>query len=95
MTSQTITHAAVVLGLKLREAQILFLMILNVPQKTMPSILSLNDKNVSYHRANLYRKLGLNTKVQLTHLAIAQGIIPPITDWRPYTPEAITALIKP
>jgi DNA-binding NarL/FixJ family response regulator len=68
-------RAADTLRLSPREREVLQLIAEGRAAKEMAHVLSISLKTIDFHRANIKRKLGLQTTAQLTKYAIEQGLI--------------------
>lgn len=60
-----------------RETEIVKLVAEGHSSKTIGALLSISDKTVERHRANVFDKLGLSDRVALTRYAIRRGLIEP------------------
>ena len=60
-----------------REQEVVKLIAEAHTNKEIASILSLSEKTVESHRANLLRKLGMRDRVELVRYAIRKGLVEP------------------
>lgn len=58
-----------------REWEIMELVVQGKLTKTIAGILDLSQRTVEMHRANIMRKMGANTQVELTYIILKNGII--------------------
>ncbi len=65
-----------------REIQVAKLIARDFQHKAMAEQLRVSVKTIEKHRSTLYGKLGLHSGVQITHWAIAHGLVNAITDWK-------------
>jgi len=63
-----------------REREVLALLVHGMSSKEIGVRLSIGTRTVETHRANLMRKLEVKSAVQLTHLAIREGLVDPPPD---------------
>ena len=64
-------------NLTARERQVLQMVAGGSTSVVIATKLFISKRTVEFHRANIMRKLGLNTQNELTHYCIEQGISPP------------------
>ena len=62
-------------GLTRRERQVLSLVVAGYTSREIAQELSISIKTVETHRANLLQKLGASNSVEMTRLALEQGIL--------------------
>jgi DNA-binding NarL/FixJ family response regulator len=60
-----------------REKEILKLIAEAHPSKTIAQLLTISIKTVERHRANIFEKLGMRDRVELTRYAIRRGLVEP------------------
>jgi two-component system invasion response regulator UvrY len=60
-----------------RELQILMMVAQGRKTQEIAGELCLSPKTVSTYRTRLYKKLGARTDVELTHIALRHGVVPP------------------
>ncbi len=60
-----------------REIEVLKLLCDGLSSKRIGESLHISSKTAEFHRANLYRKLGVKSKVELVRYAIREGIVKP------------------
>jgi DNA-binding CsgD family transcriptional regulator len=60
-----------------RELQVLLLMCDGLTGKEIAQRLGISPKNVEFHRAGIYKRLGLKTTAHLVRYAIRMGLIEP------------------
>jgi DNA-binding NarL/FixJ family response regulator len=65
------------LSLTPRETEIAKLVAEGHSTKTVARMLAISVKTVETHRANIYKKLNLRDRVELTHYAIREGLVEP------------------
>jgi DNA-binding NarL/FixJ family response regulator len=68
-------RAADTIRLSPREREVLQLIAEGRAAKEMAHVLSISLKTIDFHRANIKRKLGLQTTAQMTKYAIDNGLI--------------------
>ena len=69
------SEAAAAIHLSEREREVLQLIAEGRAAKEMAHILHISMKTIDFHRANIKRKLGLQTTAELTKYALEQGLI--------------------
>ena len=74
-----VTQAELVEPLTRREQEILVLLAQRLTAKEIAQQLVISDQTVKRHRANIYQKLGANSRRQAIAEAIAFGILPTST----------------
>jgi DNA-binding NarL/FixJ family response regulator len=63
--------------LSARESEVVKLIAEGLTSREIGSLLSISDKTVERHRANVLEKLGLKDRVALTRYAIRRGLVEP------------------
>jgi DNA-binding NarL/FixJ family response regulator len=64
-----------------REVEVAALLAGDASHKVIADQLGISPKTVANHSVNIYRKLGIHTMCQLTHWAIAHGLVKARAEW--------------
>lgn len=89
-----IIKAHLLYGLTYREAQVTILVGWGIPHKAIADILGVTQKTVEKFLERIHATLSLSYTTHIAHRLIADGVITPISDWRPYAHQNLKKIFS-